>query len=114
MSFDQKRDEEDKPFEFVEAVSLHEVQSVAEEEGCNFVLVMENEHWRLRASTLEEKQAWMIDIRTAIQQLKKKKRATASLSGSRVWRQLPTQQTQVALNSSYLWLAYAMRSLCIQ
>jgi len=82
MSFDQKGDDEDKPFEFVAAVSLHDVQSVAEEETCDFVLMMENEHWRLRASTLEEKQSWMTDIRTAIQQLKKKRRATASMSGN--------------------------------
>eukprot|EP01102_Stenamoeba_stenopodia_P002074 TRINITY_DN1183_c0_g1_i3.p1 TRINITY_DN1183_c0_g1~~TRINITY_DN1183_c0_g1_i3.p1 ORF type:complete len:972 (-),score=248.68 TRINITY_DN1183_c0_g1_i3:126-3041(-) len=81
MSFDQKRDDEDKPFEFIAAVSLNDVQSVAEEEGCNFILLMENENWRLRACSVEEKQGWMADLRTAIQQLRKKRRATASPSG---------------------------------
>jgi hypothetical protein len=59
-----------------------EVQSVAEKEGSVLMLMMENEIWKIKAPSEHEKQAWMTDLRTATQGVKKKKRGTAIIAHS--------------------------------
>jgi len=72
---DQKKEESDKPFIFLTRIMLSDIQSVADKDTLNFMLVLESEQWKIRANSLEEKNGWMVDIRTAAHHSKKKARA---------------------------------------